>query len=81
MNEDGGHLFFKCKLAKQVWRLQHPENVRADLEGLKNARETVELILRTKKEQGLMMVLHFGSFGRNGISLGLVYVLISIHVY
>lgn len=42
MSEDGGHLVFKCKLAKQIWRLLNLEPERETLAGISDAYGAVE---------------------------------------
>jgi len=45
LDEDCGHLFFKCKCVKECWRVLNYENVRAMLEGCKSGVETNSFIL------------------------------------
>ncbi|OEL37772.1 hypothetical protein BAE44_0001209 [Dichanthelium oligosanthes] len=45
LDEDGGHLFFKCKNVKQVWREMHLEEIRQGLAGLQSAIGVVEQLL------------------------------------
>jgi len=49
MGEDGGHLFFKCKAAKQVWELMSMEGLRQNLAAQASARDTVAIILKEKE--------------------------------
>jgi len=49
MGEDGGHLFFKCKAAKQVWELLSMEGLRQNLAAQASARDTVAIILKEKE--------------------------------
>ncbi|WVZ92865.1 hypothetical protein U9M48_038901 [Paspalum notatum var. saurae] len=51
LNEDCGHLFFKCKKAKQCWRAMNLEHVRADLELCKSGEETVARILNLEQHE------------------------------
>jgi hypothetical protein len=45
LDEDCGHLFFKCKRIKECWRALESEHVRVMLEGCKSGKETISLIL------------------------------------
>ncbi|TVU02881.1 hypothetical protein EJB05_51603, partial [Eragrostis curvula] len=49
-HEDGGHLFFKCKLAKTVWLATNLEHVRAQLVSFGSAKDVVITILGLKAE-------------------------------
>jgi len=49
MGEDGGHLFFKCKAAKQVWELLSMEGLRQNLAAQVSARDSVATILEEKE--------------------------------
>jgi len=51
--EDGGHLFFKCCLAKEVWRNLNLESFRLELATTVLVKDIVELILMAKEEQKL----------------------------
>lgn len=44
MNEDCGHLFFKCHGAKEVWRLLDLEQLRKTLGECKSGKETIKEI-------------------------------------
>lgn len=44
--EDGAHLFFKCKLARQIWRLMNLEEERVWLAEIPNAYGAVEYVLK-----------------------------------
>jgi hypothetical protein len=37
MSEDGGHLFCKCKLAKEIWRALNLETERKELAAIPDA--------------------------------------------
>jgi hypothetical protein len=50
LDEDGAHLFFKCKGVRHVWANLQLEAVREELAGLMSAREAVEAILKMKPE-------------------------------
>jgi len=52
-DEDGGHLFFKCCLAKEVWRNLNLESFRLELATTVLVKDIVELILMAKEEQKL----------------------------
>jgi len=54
---DGGHLFFKCCLAKEVWRNLNLESFRLELATTVLVKDAVELILKAKEEQKLMMII------------------------
>lgn len=49
-DEDGAHMFFKCKNVRQVWTDLQLEGVRQELAELMSARETIEAILKMKPE-------------------------------
>ncbi|WVZ54295.1 hypothetical protein U9M48_005117 [Paspalum notatum var. saurae] len=51
LDEDCGHLFFKCKKAKQCWRAMNLEHVRANLELCKSGKETVARILNLEQHE------------------------------
>lgn len=57
LGEDGGHLFFKCKLAKQLWRLLGLEAEREALESVQTAIGASEVILQAWEHKKLMMVI------------------------
>jgi hypothetical protein len=57
-NEDGCHLFFKCKYALPVWRELGLEHIRGALAALHSAKEVIKMILGMKEgEQMKVMVL------------------------
>jgi ribonuclease HI len=64
-NEDGGHLFFKCKLAKQVWNLLALEDRRQRLAAQFSAMEAVSVILSEKEEMATLMVITLWSLWTN----------------
>jgi len=45
MDEDGGHLVFKCKYVKQIWRQMGPDNIREKLKDQRSVMNVVEQIL------------------------------------
>jgi hypothetical protein len=55
-SEDGGHLFFKCKLAKQVWNLLAMEERRKTLAVQSSAIDAVSIILAERDEHAVLMV-------------------------
>jgi hypothetical protein len=56
-DEDGAHLYFKCKIIRQVWRLLDLEEERDMLAGMSSAKKTVEFILSTKNEKRLYLLM------------------------
>jgi len=56
-DEDGGHLFFKCWLAKEVWRNLNLESFRLELVTTVLVKDTVGLILKAKEEQKLLLII------------------------
>lgn len=71
MNEDGAHLFFKCKLAKHVWRLLNLEAERTYLAAIPipDAYGVVEYILKQQelKRELMAITLWFLWSKRNSI--------------
>jgi hypothetical protein len=63
--EDGGHLFFKCKLAKQVWNLLALEDRRQRLAAQFSAMDAVSIILSEKEEIAILMVITLWSLWTN----------------
>lgn len=51
LDEDGGHLFLKCKLAKNVWRELQLDHECDKLKDLASARDVVDQILQEKEEK------------------------------
>jgi hypothetical protein len=49
-DEDCGHLFFKCKLVKELWRLLDLEELRQNLAGMDSALEATSYILAQQGE-------------------------------
>jgi hypothetical protein len=49
-DEDCGHLFFKCKLVKELWRLLDLEELRQNLAGMNSALEATSYILAQQGE-------------------------------
>jgi len=56
-NEDGGHLFFKCRLVERVWQALKLERERAALARLQSARDAIEAIWKEKEERRLLMII------------------------
>jgi hypothetical protein len=56
-SEDGGHLFFKCKLAKQVWNLLALESKRQQLVRLLIAHDVTSQILGEREQTAVLMVI------------------------
>lgn len=50
LDEDGGHLFFKCKNVRHVWLHMQLEHIRAQLVLASSAKEIVEGILNLQEE-------------------------------
>jgi hypothetical protein len=50
LDEDCGHLFFKCKQAKQCWRALNLEHVRAELQLCQSGKEIVMKTLNLQQE-------------------------------
>lgn len=58
LDEDGGHLFLKCKEVKKLWREMNLEDVRCRLIEAASAKEMIEMILTLKeKEQNTVITL------------------------
>jgi ribonuclease HI len=58
LDEDGGHLFFKCKRVKQVWRSMLMEDVRLQLAAAPDARLMMEGVWElTREKQNLAAIL------------------------
>jgi hypothetical protein len=56
-DEDGGHLFLKCKLAKNIWRELKLEQECDRLHDLGSARDVVDQILQEKEEKRRLMFI------------------------
>jgi ribonuclease HI len=57
-DEDGAHLFFKCKFVRHIWAELQLEGVRQEMVELLSAREVLELILKLKPDsQGRVITL------------------------
>jgi hypothetical protein len=53
LNEDGAHLFFKCKTIAQVWIIASLEREIALLAGKNSARDVIKAVLAMKDDQKL----------------------------
>ena len=51
LDEDCGHLFFKCKRARECWQIMSLENIRTELELCTSGKETVMRILNMKENE------------------------------
>ena len=57
LDEDGAHLFFKCKWVKKLWRELGLESFRIQLSVLSDAKQCVELILALPSEKQCLIVM------------------------
>ena len=57
LDEDGGHLFLRCKEVKGVWRELNLEAVRCSLSEAGSAREMMEMIFRLEAKMQLTVIL------------------------
>lgn len=57
LDEDGAHLFFKCKLSKHIWCLLNLEAERAHLAAILDAYRDVECILKQREPKRELMVI------------------------
>jgi len=51
LDEDCGHLFFKCRRARECWQIMSLENIRIELELCTSGKETVMRILNMKENE------------------------------
>ena len=49
LDEDGAHLFFKCKQVSPLWHMLQMENIRAHLASMQSAMEVIMEILKMKE--------------------------------
>ena len=56
IGEDGGHLFFKCRLAKEIWSRPNLDRERVALAATVLVRHAVEMILKSKEDCKLLMI-------------------------
>jgi ribonuclease HI len=57
LDEDCGHLFFKCKYAKLCWRLMNMEALRTLLEDCHSGKETINKIWTFDKSEQLKVIV------------------------
>jgi hypothetical protein len=57
LEEDGGHLFFKCKLTKQLWHLLGLEAKREALASIQTTIGATEVIMQAREHKKLMMII------------------------
>lgn len=57
LDEDTGHLFFKCKEVKIAWRDLNLEGVRCKLMASAAAREAMEIILSLRGKEQLTVII------------------------
>jgi len=67
LDEDGGHLLFKCKHVKEVWRALNLEEIRCKLVQAASAREVMEeiLLMEPKVQVTVVMLLYIWWRERN----------------
>lgn len=70
--EDGGHLFFKCKCVKPLWRELLLENQRCVLAGMGSAKDIMEhaLKLEEKVQMKVALLLYLWWSERNAVREG-----------
>ena len=56
-DEDGSHLFFKCKYVKKVWAELNLDQIRQSLVNAQPAREVVEIILKLKEDVQCQVII------------------------
>ena len=57
LDEDGGHLFLKCKEVKRVWRELNLEDVRCKMADCVSAKDMMELVLKLEPKTQLSVIL------------------------
>jgi hypothetical protein len=57
LDEDCGHLFFKCKYAKQCWRLMDMEHLRIIFKECQSGKDTINMLWSLDKSEQLKVVL------------------------
>lgn len=57
LDEDGGHLFFKCKEVKVAWRELNLDGVRCSLMAANSARGVMESILGLRGKEQLTVIM------------------------
>jgi hypothetical protein len=56
-DEDGGHLLFKCKAVKEVWRALNLEAIRCELAESVSAMDMMEKVFKLESKTQIMVVL------------------------
>ena len=51
LDEDCGHIFFKCKYVKHCWRHMNMEDVRVELLNCQSGKETINKIWKLEKNK------------------------------
>lgn len=54
--EDGGHLFFKCKWVKRLWRALSMDDIRIQLSQLTSPKDVILAILQLPEEKKLVII-------------------------
>jgi hypothetical protein len=58
LDEEGVHLFFKCKKVRQIWNAVQLEHIRVSLAAIESAKAVVEEIIKLKEaDQRLVVIL------------------------
>ena len=72
LDEDCGHLFFKCQGVKGVWRLLEMEHIRTLLVECKSAKETIKEIWKMDEDtqQKVWVLLWRWWLARNKVNAG-----------
>jgi hypothetical protein len=70
LGEDGGNLFFKCRLAKQLWRLLGPEDKRNIWLLSKPPWMQLRLSWKQGNKRKCWWSLHYGLLGLNEMPSG-----------
>ena len=72
LDEDSGHLFFKCKWAKECWRRMNLEQVRLDLEKCQSGKDTIRKIwaMQQNLQQQVFVLLWRWWSARNKVNSG-----------
>lgn len=72
LDEDAGHLLFKCKYAKKVWRQMNMEDKRAQLANLHSAHEIFMAIWENTEDVQTMLITTLWTLwiGRNAVNAG-----------
>jgi len=60
-DEDGAHLFFKCKHVRQVWTHLQLDQTRVNLAQVLSARELVEAVLNMHQDEQRKVITFFVS--------------------